>query len=115
MGDPRRVFLTSPFVQLETTPKAVYYRQELEQAFYDRYFGDPAILWANDLSAIYRLAKQEAEDCGLGAMDALHIAAAHLLDAHEFITAEKPGKSIYRARLVRVLYLYDLSGYAANL
>ena len=39
-------------------------------------------------------------------MDALHIAAAHLLGADEFITTERPGKSIYRTSLVRVLYLF---------
>jgi hypothetical protein len=38
-------------------------------------------------------------------MDALHVAAAYLLKADEFITTEKPGKAIYRNGLVRVLHL----------
>ena len=38
-------------------------------------------------------------------MDALHIAAAHLLEADEFITTEKPGKAIYKNSLVSVVYL----------
>ncbi len=39
-------------------------------------------------------------------MDALHVAAAALLKADELVTVEKPRKSIYRARAVRVRYLY---------
>ena len=39
-------------------------------------------------------------------MDSLHIAAAYLLDADEFIISEKPGKSIYRTSLVKVIYLF---------
>jgi hypothetical protein len=64
LDDPNRVFLSSPFVRHEVSPKA------------------------------------------LGAMDALHIAAAYLPSADEFITSEKPSKSIYRTSLVKVLYLF---------
>lgn len=39
-------------------------------------------------------------------MDALHLAAAFLLKADEFITTEKPGKSMYRTNLVKVRWLY---------
>jgi hypothetical protein len=39
-------------------------------------------------------------------MDALHLAAAHLLEADEFITTERPGKSIYRSALVKIVYLF---------
>ena len=38
-------------------------------------------------------------------MDALHVAAAYLLKADEFITTEKSGKAIYRNGLVHVLHL----------
>jgi hypothetical protein len=40
-------------------------------------------------------------------MDALHLAAAHLLKADELITTEKPGKSIHRSSLVKVVYLFS--------
>ncbi len=40
-------------------------------------------------------------------MDSLHIAAAHLLNADEFVKTEKPGRSIYRTKLVRVVYLFQ--------
>jgi hypothetical protein len=39
-------------------------------------------------------------------MDSLHLAAAHLLKADEFITTEKPGKSIHRSSLVKIVYLF---------
>jgi hypothetical protein len=40
-------------------------------------------------------------------MDSLHVAAAHLLRAHEFITTERPDKSIHRSSLVNVVYLFS--------
>ena len=40
-------------------------------------------------------------------MDSLHVAAAHLLKADEFITTEKPKKSIYRSGLIKVVYLFS--------
>jgi hypothetical protein len=40
-------------------------------------------------------------------MDALHLAAAHLAGADEFITTERPQKPIYRSTLVRVAYLFE--------
>ena len=39
-------------------------------------------------------------------MDSFHLAAAHLLNADEFLTIENPRKSIYRSKLVKVVYLY---------
>jgi hypothetical protein len=39
-------------------------------------------------------------------MDGLHVAAAHLLRADEFVTTEKPTKSIYRSALVKIVYLF---------
>jgi hypothetical protein len=49
---------------------------------------------------------RESAKSGIGAMDSLHIAAARLLGADEFVTTERPGKSIYRTSLVRVIYLF---------
>jgi hypothetical protein len=40
-------------------------------------------------------AQSEAAKAGLGAMDALHLAPAHLSPADEFITTEKPNKAIH--------------------
>jgi len=105
LEDPNRVFLTSPFVHLEVTPKAIFYKKRLEQSFYDKYFKKAA--WFREVGKIEAAAQTEAAKAGLGAMDALHLAAAHLSHADEFVTTEKPNKSIYRSSLVRVVYLFD--------
>jgi hypothetical protein len=49
---------------------------------------------------------RESARSGVNAMDSLHIVAAHLLKADEFVTTEKPGKSIYRTTLVKVRYVF---------
>jgi hypothetical protein len=57
------------------------------------------------LKSILSHAGKESAKSGVGPMDSLHI-AAYLLDADEFITTEKPVKSIYRTPLVKVIYLF---------
>jgi len=104
LDDPDRVFLTSPFVHLEVVPKAVFFKKRLERSFYDRYFANAA--WFREVDKIEAVARTEAAKAGLGAMDALHLAAAHLSRADEFITTEKPGKAIYRSSLVKVVHLF---------
>jgi len=42
----------------------------------------------------------------LGAMDALHVAAAVMAGAKEFMTTEKPSRSIYRTPSVQVISIY---------
>ena len=105
LEDGNRVFVTSPFVYLELVPKATYYKKRLEKAFYDEYFR--AAEWVRDLNQITVLAQAEAAKSGLAAMDALHAAAAHLAEAEEFITTERPGKPVYRSSLIQVVYLFQ--------
>lgn len=104
LEDTNRIFLSSPFVHLEVCPKAFFNRQRDEYAFYQSYF--QRVVMTHRLKAILRLAVKEASDSGVGPMDSLDIAAAHLLRADEFITTETPNKSIHRASLVRVVYLF---------
>lgn len=104
LEDVNRTFLTSPFVHLELVPKAIYHKKRLERAFYEEYFR--AAEWIRDLNRIETVAQSEAAKSGLAAMDALHVAAAHLAEADEFITTERLGKPIYRSSLIRVVYLF---------
>ena len=104
LEEPNRLFLTSPFIYLECVPKAIFYRRWLEQAFYEKYFGSAT--WVQDVVRIETVAKTEAASSGLAAMDALHIAAARLSDAEQFVTIEKPPKAIHRSSLVKVVYLF---------
>ena len=75
------------------------------KAFYDQYFR--AAEWIVDLEQIEAVAQIEAAKSGLAAMDALHIAAAHLGRADEFITTERSGKPIYRSSLITAIYAFD--------
>ena len=104
LDDPNRVFLSSPFVRHEVSPKALYNRQQDEYRFYQKYFRRAA--FCDELKSILSHAGKESAKSGIGSMDSLHIAAAYLLDADEFVTTEKPGKSIYRTSLVKVIYLF---------
>lgn len=54
----------------------------------NEFFMDPLIEWERDLDAIVKNALREAETYGLSAMDSLHVAAALLLDADQFVTTE---------------------------
>ena len=105
LEEPNRVFLTSPFVHLEVVPKSIFYKKRLERSFYDRYFANAE--WYREVGKIEAAAHTEAAKAGLGAMDALHLAAAHLSRADEFITTEKPNKAIHRSSLVKVVYLFS--------
>ena len=104
LDDPGRVFLSSPFVRHEVSPKALFNKQAVEYRFYQSYFR--RALFCDDLKAILESAGKESAKSGVGPMDSLHIAAAHLLGADEFVTTERPGKSIYRTSLVKVVYLF---------
>ena len=105
LEDSNRFLLSSPFVHLELCPKALFNRRQEEHAFYQRYFERAEM--ARNLKAILTLAATEASHSGVSPMDSLHIAAAYLLRADEFITTEKPKKSIHRSSLIKVAYLLD--------
>lgn len=102
LKDPNREFASSPFLKLELLPKAIYNKRQPEVLFYEAYF-DLVTHWANDLDAILDAGYREVSEFGLGAMDALHIAAAVSLGADEFITNEKPEKSIHRTPSIRII------------
>ena len=104
LDDPNRVFLSSPFLRHEISPKALYNRQQDEYRFYQNYFR--RAVFCDDLKSILSHAGKESAKSGVSAMDSLHIAAAYLLDADEFVTSEKPGRSIYRTSLVKIVYLF---------
>jgi predicted nucleic acid-binding protein len=94
LGDPDREFLSSEFLRLEILPIPVYFQRARELAFYQRFFAG-VVTWADSAQLIgtaYDLACQ----FGLGAVDALHVAAAAAHGA-ELVCAERPTKPIYLA------------------
>ena len=108
MEDPDRQFYTSQMVKLELLPKAAYFKQRAEIRFYQIHF--QAAMGVEPLSReLGELAQVIARSNGIAAMDALHLAAAIRQGAEEFITSEKPGKPIFRAKGIRVKSIHSLS------
>jgi predicted nucleic acid-binding protein len=105
LKDPNREFASSVFLKLEVVPKATYNKRNDEVEFYEEFFG-AVTYWANDIERIIQDAYQESCQSGLGAMDALHVMAAVAVGATEFITNEKPEKSIHRTNSIRVISIY---------
>jgi predicted nucleic acid-binding protein len=101
MEDPSRQFYTSQMVKLELLPKAAFFKQEAEIEFYQTHFR--AAKGEEPLSReLGKKADEIARQYGLAAVDALHLAAAIRQGAEEFITAEKPGKPMFRVRGIHV-------------
>lgn len=106
LDDRQRIFVSSPFVNLEVLPKAIYYQQQEEITFYEGFFSSCSF-WANDLDSIVQLAQNIASRYGIGALDALRIASAISVSTDELITTEKITKPIHRAREVQVISIND--------
>jgi predicted nucleic acid-binding protein len=109
MEDPQREFYTSQLVKLELLPKPLFFKQKEEIEFYQTHFR--AVKGEEPLS---RELGDQAHDLarrhGIAAVDALHLAAAIRQGATEFITAEKPGKPLFRVRGIAVKSIYQPSG-----
>ncbi len=97
LQDSNREFASSVFLKLEVLPKAIYNNRTSEVKFYEEYF-DTVSHWATSIDQIIENADREIRESGLGAMDALHVGAAVSVSALEFITNEKPEKSIHRTK-----------------
>ncbi|MUG91121.1 PIN domain-containing protein [Scytonema sp. UIC 10036] len=106
LQDPNRELASSIFLKLEVLPKAIYNNRTSEVKFYEEYF-DAVSYWATSIDQIIQNAYREISESGLGAMDALHVAAAVSVSAVEFITNEKPEKSIHRTKSVQVISIWS--------
>lgn len=106
MEDPERQHYTSQLVKLELLSKAAYFKNNAEFKFYQTFFR--AVRAEEPLSrALGEKALELAKRHGIAAMDALHVAAAIRLDVEEFITAEKPGKPVFRVSEISVKSIYS--------
>jgi predicted nucleic acid-binding protein len=116
LGDRDRFFIASSFLYLETVPKAIYHRNAPEIEFYTTYF-EGVQIWISDAESILRIARDEAERCGLSALDAIHVATAHLAEADIFCTLERGRgpKPIHRTSLVRVISIQPDNGAAVKM
>ncbi|MGQ0664000.1 MAG: type II toxin-antitoxin system VapC family toxin [Pseudomonadota bacterium] len=105
LDDPARMFVASEFLRLEVVPKPAYEGRRVEAEFYEAFF-EAVSRWAENLDAIVRDALARAMTNGLGAMDALHVAAAIALGADELITGERPASPLNRVTAIRIRTLY---------
>ena len=102
LGDPRREFVSSPFVQLEVLPGACYHQQQDEIEFYGAFFARVQF-WVTDCDQIAADALDIARRFGLGPMESVHLAAALLAGAAEFVTAARPPSPFSRVTGIAVL------------
>lgn len=104
LSDANREFVSSPFIRLELRPKAVYHKNINEVAFYDSFFTS-AVEWIDDFPTLISEAAIVGEKYGLNSMDALHIAAAVLGNANEFVTAERTTSPFSRVQNIKVVFI----------
>lgn len=98
LGDPDRTIVVSDEVKLETLPKARFYKQDKEIAFYREIFDHAENLgWSVDA---LRNAIELASTYDIEPADAVHV--AHAIEAHvdEFVSAEKPTKPMFRVTAI---------------
>lgn len=94
LGDRRREFAATDFLRLEVIPIPLRHGYHDQVKFYEAFFKRVAV-WIEP-QAFVDDAYDLACKYGLGAMDALHVAAAASIKA-EFISAEKATKPLYQA------------------
>ena len=105
IDDPNAEFASSVFVQLETIPKATYNKRRDEVEFYEEFFNN-AVVWAEPGCELTDSALQQASENGMGAMDALHVAAALACQSDEIVTTEKPTKPFGRVTAIPVRFIH---------
>ena len=105
LDDPDRTLLVSDAVWLETMPKPIYEKQREEIEFHEAVFsGAERLEW--NLSTLVHAA-DVAQQYGIAAMDAIHV--AHALDAQsdELATAEKSTRPMFRVQGIRILSIQE--------
>lgn len=94
LDDPEREFVSSVYVKLEVLPNAVYMEREDQVEAYQEFF-DSVSQWVPSSPGLSNRALDLAREHGLGAMDALHVAAAEAEGA-ELVTTERPTRPMFR-------------------
>jgi len=94
IADRRREFAATRFLKLEVLPIPTRYQKRKELNLYERFFSN-VVTWLDE-EPLIQPALDLACQYGLGALDALHLAAAISLNA-EFVSAVRPTKPLYQA------------------
>lgn len=101
LEDERREFVASDFLELEVLPKPTRNKFQVSIDFCRDFFARCVERVTTDESLM-----KAACRLGLSAPDAIHLAAASVAKADEFVTLEKPTKPMYKSKLVKVVYLH---------
>ncbi len=104
LEDPEREFVAATFLKLELLPQPTFHRRKAELEFLGEFFAR-VVDWCEASEDLVGAALAEAGAVPLSAVDAIHVAAAKRLKADEFITAERPGKPLHKARGLKVRFL----------
>jgi len=104
LDDPEREFVSSVYVKLEVLPNAVYMEREDQVEAYQEFF-DNVSRWVPSSPELSDRALDLACEHGLGAVDALHVAAAEANGA-ELLTTEKPTKPLFRVSSATVISIH---------
>ena len=108
LDDARRVWVSSAFLRLEILRKPLFYQRHDEVRFMEAFFAQVND-WVVIDDALVQQALSLAAQHDLGAMDALHIAAALTGQVEEFVTLEKASKPICRVPGLRAISLHSES------
>ena len=100
-------FVASSLLALELLPKPRAFRRHDEVEFFDIYLGAAEMIPVSP--RLVTLAMIEASRVGLAAMDALHLATAHVGECERFVTLERREKPMHRTTLVSVVHVDDLT------
>lgn len=95
LGEGHRQFVASPYLRLETLRKPRFYRRQDEIEFMETLFATVAH-WVPSDDRLVQRAFELAARLDLGAMDALHAAAALQGGAEVFVTMERRSKPLFR-------------------
>ena len=104
LDDPEREFVSSVYVKLEVIPNAAYLGYEDQVEAYQEFF-DSVSRWVPSSPELSDRALHLAREHGLGAVDALHVAAAEAEGA-ELVTTERPSKPMFRVTAVTVTSIH---------
>jgi len=88
--------------RLQNSPRRNNSKHNDEVEFYEAFFLSVSV-WVEECDRIVKEGKIASSQFGLGALDALHIAAAKLAKADEFITAERATSPFSRVTDLKVV------------
>lgn len=108
LDDADRRFVASAYLRLETLRKPKFYQRTDEVAFMETYFAGVSH-WVSTDDSLVQHALELAARFDLGAMDALHAAAALQGGAEVFVTMERRSRPLFRIPGLLVLSLHTES------